>query len=135
MNVQFITPILNVSDLNESVQWFERLGWEKLWDWGEPPSFGAVGIGEDHQIFLSLNGQGGRGKGNNSQTFGSNGDETQDKGVWLSIFVDDVDRVHSNAIAADIEVVLPPTDLPWNVRECHLCHPDGHVFRIGTSLE
>jgi hypothetical protein len=25
--------------------------------------------------------------------------------------------------------------MPWGVREMHLRHPDGHVFRIGKSLE
>ncbi|MEL6903498.1 MAG: bleomycin resistance family protein [Cyanobacteria bacterium J06606_4] len=135
MNVQCITPVLNVSNLAESIQWFSKLGWQKLWDWGDPPTFGAVGIGEEHQIFLSLDSQGGRGKGNNQQTFGPGGDETQDKGVWLSIFVDDVDQVHAAAVAANIEVVFPPTDVPWDMRECHLRHPDGHVFRIGQSLE
>ncbi|MEO0647532.1 MAG: bleomycin resistance family protein [Cyanobacteria bacterium J06650_10] len=134
MNVQYITPILNVSNLAESIQWFEKLGWQKLWDWGDPPTFGAVGAGEQ-EIFLSLNSQGGQGKGDNKQTFGPNGDETKDKGVWLSIFVEDVDKVHATATAANIEVVFPPTNLPWNIRECHLRHPDGHVFRIGKIIE
>ena len=135
MNVQGITPILNVSNFDHSIQWFENLGWQKLWDWGDPPSFGAVGICEKYQLFLSLNGQGGRGIGNNTQTFGPDGDETQDKGVWLAIFVDDVDAVHTTAQAASLEIVFPPTDCPWGVREFHLRHPDGHVFRIGQSIE
>ncbi|MEL6779202.1 MAG: bleomycin resistance family protein [Cyanobacteria bacterium J06597_16] len=133
MTVQGITPILNVSNWTESLQWFESLGWEKCWDWGEPPTFGAVGI-DDQEIFISLNGQGGRGKGLNSTTFGPDGDETQDKGVWLSVFVDDVDAVHALAQAAHIEIVFPPTDCPWGVRECHLRHPDGHVFRMGQDI-
>jgi hypothetical protein len=28
-----------------------------------------------------------------------------------------------------------PFDAPWNVREFHLRHPDGHIFRVGASLE
>jgi hypothetical protein len=32
-------------------------------------------------------------------------------------------------------VPSPPTDMPWNVREMHVRHPDGHVFRIGRELE
>ena len=27
-----------------------------------------------------------------------------------------------------------PTDMSWGVREMHVRHPDGHVFRVGTSL-
>lgn len=27
-----LTPILNVSDIQESFAWFEKLGWKKGWD-------------------------------------------------------------------------------------------------------
>jgi hypothetical protein len=37
-----VTPILNVSDLRQSFDWFAKLGWQKSWDWGTPPSFGSV---------------------------------------------------------------------------------------------
>lgn len=128
-----ITPILNVSNLEASFAWFAALGWTGNWIWGEPPNFGAVGSGEC-EIFLCLDGQGGRGRGANTQTFGEGGDETQDKGVWLSVWVEDVDAVHARALAGQIEVVFPPTDMPWGVRECHLRHPDGHVLRISASV-
>src|SRR4051794_23889799 len=134
MAIEHITPILNVSDLAASFAWFEKWGWKKLWDWGTPPGFGAVGSGEHFEIFLCVNRQGGRGKGANTATFGPDGDEQADKGVWMSVFVDDVDAVHRECVAAGIEVVFPPTDMPWNVREMHLRHPDGHVFRVGTGL-
>ena len=41
MKIHGITPILNVSNIVESFEWFAKLGWEKAWDWGDPPSFGA----------------------------------------------------------------------------------------------
>jgi len=129
MNVRNITPILNVSDIHASFAWFEKLGWTKNWEWGEPVDFGCVGSGE-REIFLSLNGQGGRGKGANSATFQTEGDDCLDKGVWLSVWVEDVDAVHQLATANDIEVTCAPEDMSWGVRECHLRHPDGHVFRV-----
>lgn len=132
MKAKAITPILNVSNLQESFLWFEKWGWNKLWDWGDPPGFGAVGSGEC-EIFLCQDGQGGRGKGNNSSTFGPNGDETQDRGVWMSVWVENVDDVYALAIENTLDVVFPPEDLPWGARECHLRHPDGHVFRISQS--
>ena len=55
-----LTPILNVSDIVQSFAWFETLGWRKGWDWGTPPTFGAVCSGE-FEIFLCLGAQGGRG--------------------------------------------------------------------------
>jgi len=61
-----VTPILNVSNFAESIAWFERLGWKKLWDWGDPPSFGAVGSGKV-EIFLCHDGQAARGQGHNTQ--------------------------------------------------------------------
>ncbi|MBI2677286.1 MAG: bleomycin resistance family protein [Candidatus Koribacter versatilis] len=132
MRVEGITPILNVSDIQATFAWFEKWGWKKLWDWGTPPSFGAVGSG-NAEIFLCLGGQGGRGKGKNPATFGPNGDQTADKGAWMSVFVDDVDAVHRVCVAAGLDVTHPPTNHEWGVREMHLRHPDGHVFRVGTG--
>ena len=133
MQAKRLTPILNVSNIEESFEWFEKLGWKKAWDWGDPPDFGGVCSG-DCEIFLCQNGQGGRGKGAGT-TFGPEGDQTTDKGVWLCILVDDVDAVYQHCLAQEIEVTWPPTDTPWHLREMHVRHPDGHVFRIGTHLD
>ncbi len=133
MNIECITPILNVSDISESFKWFEKWGWKKLWDWGTPPAFGAVGAGHS-EIFLCQNCQGGRGRGANTATFGPTGDEQADKGVWMSVFVDDVEEVHRQCVAEGLDVTFPPTDMPWNVREMHVRHPDGHVFRVGRGI-
>jgi catechol 2,3-dioxygenase-like lactoylglutathione lyase family enzyme len=134
MHVKHITPILNVSDLVQSFAWFETLGWKKGWEWGSPPSFGGVNNGH-FEIFLSLDGQGGRGRSDYDATFGPESDEATEKGVWMSIWVDDADAVHRECIEHGIEVTWPPTDMPWNVREMHVRHPDGHVFRISQRIE
>jgi hypothetical protein len=135
MEAQSVIPILNVSDIAATFAWFEKWGWRKLWDWGTPPGFGAVGSGKSCEIFLCQGAQGGRGRGSNTSTFGEWADEQADKGVWMSVFVDDVDAVHRQCVAAGLEVTWPPTNMPWNVREMHLRHPDGHVFRVGTGIE
>lgn len=134
MHVKAFNPILHVSNFRESVEWFERLGWQKSWAWGDPPFFGAVCSG-NCESFLCQNAQGGRGKGTVKRTFGEEGSETSDKGVWISIWVDDVDAVHAHCVANGFEVTWPPTDMQWNAREMHVRHPDGHVFRIGQALE
>jgi hypothetical protein len=66
-------------------------------------------------------------------TFGE--DAADDKGVWMSIWVDDVDAIHRHCMEQGIEITRPPTDEPWGVREMHVRHPDGHVFRISQGLE
>lgn len=134
MIVHALTPILNVSDMDASFGWFAKLGWNELWRWGEPTGFGAVGSGKA-EIFLCLNGQGGRGKGGNTSTFGAPDGEQGDKGCWMSWWVEDVNACHAECLREGIEVLWPPTDMSWGVREMHIRHPDGHVFRVGTGLE
>jgi catechol 2,3-dioxygenase-like lactoylglutathione lyase family enzyme len=132
MRAHKVTPILNVSNIEESFAWFEKLGWKKGWDWGSPPTFGGVWSG-DCEIFLCLDGQGGRGRSALATTAGRA--ESADKGVWMSIWVDDVDAVYRHCLEQKLEVTSAPEDKPWNVREMHLRHPDGHVFRISRGLE
>ena len=133
MKPHAVNPILNVSSFAQSVDWFRKLGWEVAWQWGDPPRFGAVCAGEV-EIFLCEGGQGGRGRGSNRQTFGSWDNEIADKGCWMSIWVDDVDAIYEHCLEQGLDVTWPPTNHPWHVREMHLRHPDGHVFRIGKGL-
>jgi catechol 2,3-dioxygenase-like lactoylglutathione lyase family enzyme len=120
VRVEHVVPILNVADVEASIAWFGKLGWEPGFQWRGthpgPVDFGAVVAG-DLEIFLCRDGQGGRG----------------DDAAWMSIWVDDVDAVHERALAEELEITHPPTDEPWNVREFHVRHPDGHVFRISRS--
>ena len=134
VNAKGLTPILNVADIGATFDWFEKWGWKKCWDWGTPPTFGAVGSG-NCEIFLCEGAQGGRGKGNNTVTFGEGDEESADKGVWMSVWVEDVDEVHAQCVAAGLDITCPPEDMPWGVREMHLRHPDGHVFRVSKGTE
>ena len=134
MRFKAITPILNVSDMLQSFEWFEKLGWSKGWEWGEPVTFGGVSSGEC-EIFLCHNGQGGRGRGSTTTTFGRESGELCDKGVWMTLWVDDVDEVYRRCLVQHVEVTWSPTDMPWNVREMHVRHPDGHVFRISRAID
>ena len=109
-----LTPILNVSDILAGFAWFEKLGWTKGFQWGTPPTFGSVCSGKC-EIFLCLGGQGGRGK-STSATTGKSSDQ-DDKGVWMSVWVDDVDAIHRHCLDQGIEITMPPTDEPWGVRE------------------
>jgi catechol 2,3-dioxygenase-like lactoylglutathione lyase family enzyme len=132
MKIKGLTPILNVSDIQESFAWFEKLGWQKAWDWGDPPSFGSVCNGK-YEIFLCQNGQGSRG-GPMPQFVG----DDQTGGVWMSWWLESpaaVDEAHELVKQHDLTVTMPPTDEPWNCREFHLRHPDGHMFRVSASFE
>ncbi|MCX5660924.1 MAG: bleomycin resistance family protein [Planctomycetota bacterium] len=133
MEAKGLTPILNVSDIQQSFAWFEKLGWRKGWEWGKPATFGGVCSGTC-ELFLCENGQGGRGKSDFKNTFGPGGSDRAEKGAWVSIWVDDVDAVHQRCLEQGLDVTWPPTNMPWGIREMHVRHPDGHVFRVGRGL-
>lgn len=150
MSVQGVTPILNVSNVEESFDWFEALGWKRGFAWnvagmmprpaGEPkhlpngggePTFGSVCSG-DIEIFLCRGAQGARGVILPKHP----GDDETD-GVWMSWWVEspvEVDQLHALAQQQAFHVTYPPTNEPWGVREFHLRHPDGHTFRVGAGI-
>lgn len=134
MIAKALTSILNVSNFSESVAWFKTLGLTKGFQWGEPPTFGTACSGEV-EAFLCQGAQGCRGNGGVKATFGPDGDSAADQGVWMSVWVDDVDAVHTHCVDQGLEVAWPRTDMAWGVREMHVRHPDGHVFRISEGLE
>lgn len=132
LSVQDVTPILNVSDLQKSFAWFEQLGWQKHWEHGDPPNFGAV-ISGTSEIFLCEGGQGTRGGRSHSQPWDNHAGST-----WMSWWLPspaDVDKLFAHAVRLGIDAPWPPTDMPWNVHECHIRHPDGHVIRVSARLE
>ena len=145
MYLTAITPILNVSDVAASIAWFEKLGWNRCWTYNDggqidgaadanrdgPANFASVGCGEC-EIFLCRDGQGSRG-GPLPKHVGD--DDTG--GVWMSWWVKtpaEVDEAHAHALKNGMTITWPPTDEPWGCRECRICHPDGHTFRIAGPI-
>jgi catechol 2,3-dioxygenase-like lactoylglutathione lyase family enzyme len=150
MAIRGVTPILNVSSVPASFAFFESLGWRRGFAWNDggmiegaadsnahgPAAFGSVcGEGEgggEAQIFLCTEGQGGRGTIEPRWP----GDDRTD-GVWMSWWLDSpasVDAMHDACLRHGHRVTMPPTDEPWGVRELHLRHPDGHMFRVSAAL-
>ena len=131
MFVHGLTPILNVSDIDASFAWFESIGWRRLWRYDRDRGFAAVGCGAV-EVFLCEGAQGSRGERRPSFA----GDDVTD-GVWMTWWVETpahVDEAHARATELGLDVVWPPTDEPWGVREFHLRHPDGHTFRVSSGL-
>lgn len=48
--------------------------------------------------------------------------------------VDDLDGFHQRARAAGAEVLKPPTNEPWGMRELLVRSPDGHRFMLASPL-
>ncbi len=110
-----LTPILYVRDFQEAMKYYtEKLLFERLWDWGDPPTFGAVRLGKV-EIFFCLSGQG-------------------HPGTWLSIFVDDVDDYYNRIKTLGAKITHGPVDEPWGMREIHVQDPNQHVIRFGQGI-
>ena len=110
-----LTPILYVRDFAEAMNYYaEKLLFDRLWEWGDPPSFGAVRLGKV-EIFFCLGGQG-------------------HPGTWLSIFMDDVDDYFERITRLGAEVIQGPTDYPWGCREVHVRDPNQHVIRFSQGI-
>jgi hypothetical protein len=114
-SAECLTPILCVRDFHEATEYYTRkLFFDLRWDWGKPPSFGCVALG-NVEIFLCLKAQG-------------------QPGMWMSIFMDDVDDYCQRIRRAGAEVIYGPRDEPWGCREIHVRDPNQHVIRFSQGL-
>ena len=107
-----VNPILNVSNVALSIDYYvNKLGFDKKWEWGDPPTFGCVAR-DQVSIFLCEGEQG-------------------QPGTWMMIFVDNVDELYADYQQRGAKIVGPPANMPWGSRELHVEDPDGHRIRFG----
>lgn len=112
---QCLTPILCVRDFREATEYYTRkLFFDVLWEWDKPPTFGCVRLG-NVEIFLCLQGQG-------------------HPGMWMSIFIEDLDDYFERVRSAGVEVISEPKDYPWGCREFHVRDPNQHVIRFSQGI-
>ncbi len=50
------------------------------------------------------------------------------------VAIDDVDAYHRAIAAAGAEIIVPPTDRSWGMREMAVRTPDGHRIMFGAPL-
>ncbi|HKQ98742.1 MAG TPA: VOC family protein [Candidatus Polarisedimenticolia bacterium] len=55
--------------------------------------------------------------------------------VVIHLFVNDVDKVFSQAVAAGATAVMPPTDALWGDRYGKVTDPFGHSWSLATHKE
>jgi uncharacterized glyoxalase superfamily protein PhnB len=107
-----VVPILAVRNITASIGYYvDKLGFEKKWEWGNPPEFACVGR-EEVELFLSLSSQGG-------------------SVTWMSIFVQEIDALYETYKKTGAIIRKPPADYPWGIREMTVADLDGHCLRMG----
>lgn len=109
-----VIPILRVKNFGEAMEYYvTKLGFQKRWDWGTPPTFGCVTRGNVN-IFLCEGAQG-------------------QPGMWMSIFLEDVDALHEEYKKSGAIIRLAPANMPWRTREMNVVDLDGHHLRMGSD--
>ena len=61
----------------------------------------------------------------------------QDRGVSqarVSVEVDDVDKLHADAVRRGLEIVYPLTNEPWGIRRFFVRDPDGRVINVAMHI-
>lgn len=134
----FVTPILNVSDVAGSVDFFKALGWELEYAYAADGTFVADGLpaGSPYaslkagygRITLCLNSQGLR--GGKPATPGGGDDVGATWQCWWGQSAAALQAVYQRAQAAGITVLSPPAQGAGGQLELRLAHPEGHVFRV-----
>ncbi len=108
-----VSPILRVTNLDASIAYYvDRLGFRILW---RTPGFASVKR-DDAALMLSEGDQG-------------------NPGTWLWISTSDVDVLYAELAGRGALLRFPPTNYPWDTRECQISDPDGHVLRFGSDLK
>jgi predicted enzyme related to lactoylglutathione lyase len=101
-------PILRVSDMGASVQYYTRvLGFVNA-EWGSD-DFTMVSRG-DASIYLCRGSQG-------------------QPGTWAWVGVEDADALYREYLQSGARVRQPPRNYPWAL-EIHVEDPDGHILRF-----
>jgi catechol 2,3-dioxygenase-like lactoylglutathione lyase family enzyme len=109
-------PILSVDNLQASQAYYrDKLGFKLDWDHGDPPDFGSVSRG-DFVLFMCERCQG-------------------KPGAWSMTFMKSVDPYHEELKQRGAIIQMPPTDMPWGLREMQVADVDGNVIRFASHGE
>jgi uncharacterized glyoxalase superfamily protein PhnB len=109
---ELVVPILTVRNIPAAIDYYvDKLGFQKKWEWGDPPDFACVGR-DEVELFLSQSAK-------------------DAQRAWISIFVQDVDALYETYKKTGAIIRNPPADYPWGLREMTIEDLDGHCFRMG----
>jgi GNAT superfamily N-acetyltransferase/predicted enzyme related to lactoylglutathione lyase len=109
------TAVLACRDVTEAVNFYTTvLGFKRHWLWGDPPTFACVGIGQA-ELFLCLQPE----------------LATKVEGHMHCFDVDgDVTILHAQHERAGAQIVSPPENKPWGIREYTVRDCNGYHVRF-----
>jgi quinol monooxygenase YgiN len=118
-----VQPVLPVPDVPVAAAWFcTTLGFDIDFLHGEPPVYGRVKLGDrswGDPVYIHLQGT---------------GDAIVPCGETRLHVGHDIDGLHRHVLSCGAEVVEPPADQPWGLREMTLRAPGGHLLVLGAEI-
>jgi uncharacterized glyoxalase superfamily protein PhnB len=124
LQAKTISPTLTVNDLQQSIKFFENLGFAIEDRWEEQGKLlGVMLRAGDASIGLS-------------QDDWKKGRDRQ-KGVGMRLFIDtkqNIDQIASRAKAAGVKLDADPHDTEWKTRAFEVTEPSGFKITISSEM-
>ena len=112
-----LTPIFSVSDLSKSIEFYtETIGFQIDFIYGEPQFYAGLFKDSIELHLVSKNLRQPAGSGN------------------LSILTNEVDDLHQMLIDAKVQIIVPPDDRDYGLRDFSCKDLDGNIIVFGTEI-
>lgn len=126
-----LNPILNVSNVEESFSWFERLGGRRRGN-GARRQISEVSVRAVNSSCVRTR-RVAEGRARSARRSAGKETTRRTKGCGCRFGWTMSMPCTITALSSGLSHVA--LNMPWNVREMHVRHPDGHVFRISRGLD
>ncbi|WP_160710795.1 VOC family protein [Chitinophaga solisilvae] len=111
-----VFPTLRVSDINTAVDFYTRqLGFTLRFTWGDPLHYAGVNLG-DTTLHLAKD-----------SPFISGTSE-------VNFIIDNADDLYAFHLASGVEIVTPPADAPYGIRDYKIRDPFGNFLGFGHYI-
>jgi uncharacterized protein (DUF2237 family)/catechol 2,3-dioxygenase-like lactoylglutathione lyase family enzyme len=112
-----VTVRVSAADMQASIRFYvERLGFDLLWEWGEPTCVAGLQFGS---LDLQLDGE----------------PETDSADGEVRVTVDDVDALFAQRVRNGVQPEHPPTDRLWGLRDYLVIDPMGFGIRFSQDSD
>jgi catechol 2,3-dioxygenase-like lactoylglutathione lyase family enzyme len=121
--IRQIVPVFFTMDIPATLAYYkDKLGFECLGTWREPPVYGIVAR-DKHAIHFRC-----------AEPPTANPDKYRDELLDAYLFVDNADALYAEYAARGVEFTRAPADMPWRCREFVVKDCDGRLLAFGANL-
>lgn len=112
----YVVPVFHVSQLGDAVAFFEAIGFQREWSWGDPPCYAGLYSESDQVIHLQQQ------------------ENVPPSAAGLYLQVEDVEARFAACQAVGLKVVSPLMDQAYAMRDFTVEGPDGIRVTFGQEI-